>query len=136
MTMRIDEVEGIGPLYAQQLEGIGIATTEALLEQGATASGREAIGKALQVDASVILGWVNRCDLMRVPGVGSEYSDLLEVAGVDSVPELAQRNPANLAQTFQDAVAARPDLVRRIPSEDTVRDWIEAARTMPRTVEH
>ena len=134
--MKIEEVEGIGPLYAEQLTAIGISSTDALLEQGANAGGRDAIGKALGLDPSVILGWVNRCDLMRVPGVGSEYSDLLELAGVDSVPELAQRNPANLAQVFQDAVAARPDWVRRIPSEDTVRGWVESAKSMPRTVEH
>jgi predicted flap endonuclease-1-like 5' DNA nuclease len=134
--MKIEDVEGIGPLYAQQLAGIGIPTAEGLLEQGASPGGREAIGKALQIDPSVVLAWVNRCDLMRVPGVGSEYSDLLEMAGVDSVPELAQRNPANLAQAFADAVAARPDLVRRVPSEDTVRGWVDAAKGMPRTVEH
>jgi predicted RecB family nuclease len=134
--MRIEDVEGIGPLYAQQLSASGIATTDALLEQGSTPGGRDAIAKALQIEASVVLGWVNRCDLARVPGVGSEYSDLLEMAGVDSVPELAQRNPSNLAQTFADAVAARPDLVRRVPSEETVRGWVEAAQGMPRTVEH
>lgn len=73
---------------------------------------------------------------MRINGVGSEYSDLLEAAGVDSPPELAQRNAANLAITFQEVVAARPTIVRRIPTEAEVTDWIEQAKALPRVVEH
>ena len=73
---------------------------------------------------------------MRIKGVGSEYSDLLEAAGVDSPAELAQRNAANLATTFQEVDAARPNMVRRVPSETEVAGWIAEAKSMPRVVEH
>ena len=134
--MRMDEVEGIGPVYAEQLALAGIQTADALLERGAKPGGRAAIEKATGINETLILKWVNRIDLMRIKGVGSEYSDLLEMAGVDSPAELAQRNAANLATTFQEAVAARPGTVRRVPTESEVAGWIAAAKDLPRVVEH
>jgi predicted flap endonuclease-1-like 5' DNA nuclease len=134
--MKMDEVEGIGPQYAEQLALAGIVTADALLEQGAKPGGRAAIEKATGISSTLILKWVNRIDLMRIKGVGSEYSDLLEMAGVDSPAELAQRNAANLATTFQEAVAARPGTVRRIPTKSEVTGWIAAAKDLPRVVEH
>jgi len=134
--MRVDEVEGIGPAYAEKLAAVGVATTEDLLSAGATANGRDKLAEAAGVSGALILKWVNRVDLMRIPGVGSEYSDLLEMAGVDSPAELAQRNAANLAQTFQEAVAARPGTVRRVPSEETVAGWIAEAAKLPKIVGH
>jgi len=134
--MKMEEVEGIGPQYAEQLALAGIVTADALLEQGAKPGGRAAIEKATGISSTLIHKWVNRIDLMRIKGVGSEYSDLLEMAGVDSPAELAQRNAANLATTFQEAVAARPGTVRRIPTESEVTGWIAAARDLPRVVEH
>jgi len=134
--MKMDEVEGIGPEYAEQLALAGIQTADALLEQGAKPGGRAAIEKATGISETLILKWVNRIDLMRIKGVGSEYSDLLEMAGVDSPAELAQRNATNLATTFQEAVAARPDTVRRVPTESEVAAWIAAAKDLPRVVEH
>jgi predicted flap endonuclease-1-like 5' DNA nuclease len=134
--MKMDEVEGIGPEYAEQLALAGIQTADALLEQGAKPGGRAAIEKATGISETLILKWVNRIDLMRIKGVGSEYSDLLEMAGVDSPAELAQRNATNLATTFQEAVAARPDTVRRVPTESEVAGWIAAAKDLPRVVEH
>ena len=134
--MKMDEVEGIGPVYAEQLALAGIATADALLEQGAKPGGRAAIEKATGISGTLILKWVNRIDLMRIKGVGSEYSDLLEMAGVDSPAELAQRNAANLANTFEEVVAARPDTVRRIPTEAEVARWIAEAKDLPKVVEH
>jgi predicted flap endonuclease-1-like 5' DNA nuclease len=134
--MKLEEVEGIGPINAEQLTLAGIATSDALLEQGATAGGRAAIEKATGIGGTLILKWVNRLDLMRIKGVGSEYSDLLEVAGVDSPAELAQRNAANLATTFQEVVAARPGTVRRVPTEAEVEGWITEAKALPKLVEH
>ena len=134
--MKMDEVEGIGPQYAEQLALAGIATADALLEQGAKPGGRAAIEKATGISSTLILKWVNRIDLMRIKGVGSEYSDLLEMAGVDSPAELAQRNAANLAQTFAELDAARPNTVRRVPSEATVQDWIAAAKKLEAAVSH
>ncbi len=134
--MKTDEVEGIGPIEAEKLALAGIATAEALLDMGAKPGGRVAIEKATGLGSADILKWVNRVDLMRIKGVGSEYSDLLEAAGVDSPAELAQRNAANLATTFQEVDAARPNMVRRVPSENEVAGWIAEAKSMPRVVEH
>jgi predicted flap endonuclease-1-like 5' DNA nuclease len=134
--MKTDEVEGIGPIEAEKLALAGIATAEALLEAGAKRGGRSAIEKATGISEALILKWVNRIDLMRINGVGSEFSDLLEMAGVDSPAELANRNAANLATTFQEVVAARPGTVRRIPSETEVAGWIKSAKEMPKVVEH
>ena len=125
--MKMEEVEGIGPIEAEKLALAGIATAEALLEMGAKPGGRAAIEKATGLSSVDILKWVNRVDLMRIKGVGSEYSDLLEAAGVDSPAELAQRNAANLATTFQEVDAARPNMVRRVPSENEVAGWIAEA---------
>ena len=134
--MKTDEVEGIGPIEAEKLSLAGIATAEALLEAGAKRGGRSAIEKATGISEALILKWVNRIDLMRIKGVGSEFSDLLEMAGVDSPAELANRNAANLATTFQEVVAARPGTVRRIPSETEVGGWIAEAKGMAKVVEH
>lgn len=134
--MRIDEIEGIGPVYAEQLQAAGVSTTDALLEQGATPSGRAALEAATGISHARLLGWVNRVDLMRIKGVGSEYSDLLEAAGVDSPAELAGRNAANLVTTFQEVHAARPSKVRRVPSESEVQGWIDQAKALPKVVDH
>lgn len=134
--MKIEDVEGIGPAYAAKLTAAGVTSTEDLLSRGATPSGRAALETATGITGTLILEWVNHADLMRIPGVGSEYSDLLEAAGVDSPAELAQRNAANLAQTFQEVDAARPNMVRRVPSLATVEAWIADARKLPKIVEH
>ena len=134
--MKLEEVEGIGPINAEQFKLAGIATGEALLEQGATPGGRAALEKATGISGTLILKWVNRLDLMRIKGIGAEYSDLLEVAGVDSPAELAQRNAANLATTFEEVVAARPGTVRRVPTEADVAGWIAEAKALPKVVTH
>jgi len=131
--VNVIDVEGIGPTYAAQLEAVGVKTTDDLLERGATEKGREELETASGIGHAFILKWVNRVDLYRIKGVGSEYSDLLEVAGVDTVPELAQRNPANLTETLAEANAAR-NLVRKLPTVEQVTDWVEQAKTMPRVV--
>ena len=134
--MKIDEVEGIGATQASKLVAAGVATTEALLERGAKPAGRQALADATGISGKLILEWVNHVDLMRIKGVGSEYSDLLEAAGVDSPAELANRNAANLATTFAEVVAARPGIVRRTPSEDEISGWIAQSKALPKIVEH
>ena len=133
--MNIIDVEGIGSVYSEKLEAVGVKTTDDLLRRGATQKGREELEAATGIGHTLILKWVNRVDLYRIDGIGSEYSDLLEVAGVDTVPELAQRNPANLAETLAEANAAR-NLVRRLPTLAMVTDWIEQAKRLPRVVEY
>ena len=133
--MNIIDVEGIGPVYAEQLGVVGIKTTDDLLERGAKPKGRDDLEAATGIVHALILKWVNRVDLYRLKGVGSEYSDLLEIAGVDSPAELAHRNPANLVETMAEANAAR-SLVRRLPTLEMVTAWIEESKTLPKVVEH
>ena len=134
--MKIEEVEGIGAVAGGKLSAVGISTTDDLLMAGASAAGRAKVAGMTGLSEGQILKWVNHVDLMRIPGVGSEYSDLLEAAGVDSPKELVQRNAANLAQTFQELDAARPNWIRRLPSEATVEDWIAAAKGLEGSVSH
>ena len=119
-----------------KLAAAGVATTDELLQWGANKAGRQSLEDTTGISGKLILEWVNHVDLMRINGVGSEYSDLLEAAGVDSPSELAQRNAANLAITFQELDAARPNIVRRIPSETEIAGWIAESKDLPKVVEH
>ena len=134
--MRIDDIDGIGATQAAKLAEAGVTTTDDLLQWGANKAGRDSLEATTGISGKLILEWVNHADLMRIDGVGSEYSDLLEAAGVDSPSELAQRNAANLATTFQEVVAARPDIVRRVPSETEIAGWIAESKTLAKVVEH
>ena len=134
--MRIDEVEGIGAIHAAKLGEVGITTTDDLIMAAAGAAGREKVSAMTGISTGQLLKWVNHVDLMRIEGVGPEYAELLEAAGVDSPAELAQRNAANLAQTFQEVDAARPNWIRRVPSEATVSAWIASAKAMDKVVSH
>ena len=131
----IREIEGIGDASAEKLEAAGIKTIEAFLEAGATAKGRDDLAEKTGLAEKNILKWVNRADLDRVKGIGTQYADLLEAAGVDSAPELAQRNAANLLAKM-DEVNASKNLVNKLPSEDQVQGWIDNAKTLPKIVTH
>jgi predicted flap endonuclease-1-like 5' DNA nuclease len=133
--MKIADVEGIGPAFAAKLEKAGVKTTDDLLEKGAKLKGRDELEKATGIPHGKILEWVNHVDLYRLDGVGSEYSDLLEAAGVDSPVELAHRVPANLAAKLAEVNEAKK-LVRRVPTEAVVAGWIAQAKSMPKVVEH
>ena len=133
--MNIEDVEGIGPAWAEKLVAAGVRTTDDLLIAAGSGGGRERLEAATGIASKRLLEWVNHVDLMRINGVGSEYADLLEAAGVDSASELAQRNAANLAQTFQDLDAAR-NTVRNIPTEAAIQGWIDQAKTMEKVVSH
>ena len=134
--MKIDDIDGIGATQAAKLAEAGVTTTDHLLQWGANKAGRDSLEATTGISGKLILEWVNHADLMRINGVGSEYADLLEAAGVDSPSELAQRNAANLATTFQEVDAARPDLVRRVPSETEIAGWIAESKTLAKVVEH
>lgn len=126
-------IEGIGDTYAEKLEAVGVKTTDALLEQGATAKGRATIAEKSGITEKLILTWVNHCDLYRLDGAGEEYIDLLEAAGVDTVPELAQRNAENLYQKLVETNEVKKK-VRKLPSQDQVAKWVEQAKTLPRVI--
>jgi len=133
--MKLEDIEGIGPARAMKLRAAGVRSTGALLTQGATAKGREAISAASGFATSSILEWVNRADLMRIRGVSTQYSDLLEAVGVDSPTELARRNATRLVGAFADLNAKRRT-VRRIPPEAIVAGWIDQAKKLPKLVTH
>ena len=126
-------VEGIGEVYAGQLQQAGIVTTDDLLAAGADPQGRSGIAERTGISSKLILEWINHVDLFRIKGVGEEYSDLLEEAGVDTVPELAQRNPQHLYTKLVE-VNKEKKLVRRLPSEGQVGDWIQQAKSLPRVI--
>ncbi|MEO7665376.1 MAG: DUF4332 domain-containing protein [Candidatus Limnocylindrales bacterium] len=134
--MKIEDLEGVGETMGAKLRAAGIETTDDMLMAGATSASRDKVAAATGLSGKLILEWTNHVDLMRIPGVGSEYSDLLEAAGVDSPGELANRNAANLATTFQELDAARPNMVRRVPSEATIEGWIADAKKLPKAVDH
>ena len=131
----IEEIEGIGPAFAEKLRAADVSSIDALLEKGATPEGRSALVEETGIDAARVLRWVNHADLIRVVGIGPEFAELLEAAGVDSVPELAQRNVENLVTALTETNDAR-NLVRRVPSAAEVTDWIEQAKALPRVVSH
>jgi predicted flap endonuclease-1-like 5' DNA nuclease len=132
---KVIDIEGIGPVYAKKLGEAGIKTTDDLLKAGATAKGREELANKAGIDVKLILEWVNRSDLYRIKGVGQEYSDLLENAGVDTVVELTNRVPENLLAKMLEVNAAKK-LVRRPPPISSVKNWIEQAKKLKRVVEY
>ncbi len=132
---KLTDIEGVGETYAEKLKGAGITTTESLLEQGATPKGRKEIAEKSGLSEKGVLGWVNRVDLFRIKGVGEEYADLLEAAGVDTVPELAQRNAENLLQKLTE-VNQEKKLVRALPTEKNLTDWVAQAKTLGRVIEY
>lgn len=132
---KLEQVEGIGIKYAKDLRKAGVRSTSGLLEKGATPAGRKELAAASGIGKALILEWVNHVDLFRIKGVGEEYADLLEAAGVDTVVELAQRVPDNLHTKILE-INAKKRLVRRPPSSKMVRDWIKQAKKLPRMISY
>lgn len=128
-------VEGIGEAYANKLAKAGVGSSEALLEKGKTPAGRRDIAEKANISEKLILEWVNHVDLFRIKGVGAEYGDLLEEAGVDTVPELAQRKAENLLEKLTE-INTKKKLVRRLPVLSQVKAWIEQAKVLPRTISY
>lgn len=132
---KVKEIEGIGPVNAEKLNGIGLNTTEALLEAGATPKGRADLAAKTGISEKQILRWVNMSDLFRIKGVAEQFSDLLEAAGVDTVTELAQRKAENLQAKIAE-VNEQKKLVRRVPTLTEVTSWVEQAKGLPRAVKY
>ena len=106
-----------------------------MLSFGASRQGRKKLADEVGISQQKVLDWVNLADLMRIKGVGEEYTDLLEETGVDTVPELAQRNPANLHQKIIE-INEQKMLVRRVPSEAEVEVWVAQAKKLPRVINY
>lgn len=131
----IKEIEGIGPAIETKLDKAGIKTTEAMLKKGASKSGRKAVAEESGLSESQVLSIVNMSDLMRVKGVGSEFSELLHAAGVDTLKELRTRNAANLHAALEET-NAKKKLTRRVPSLGMVEDYIAQAKKATPVVTH
>jgi len=129
MTYKIIDIQGIGPVYAEKLTAIGIETVDQLLEKGADAKGRQAIEEATGIRHDLVLTWVNHADLFRVKGIGPQFAELLEAAGVDTVKELRNRNAANLAAKMLEINEAK-HLCKRTPVEKEIQKYIDAAKAL------
>jgi predicted flap endonuclease-1-like 5' DNA nuclease len=131
----IIDVEGIGPKYAEKLKAVGIRTTDKLLKVGATPKGRKELEEKSGIGHELILKWVNNADLYRIKGVGSEYAELLEAAGVDTVVELAKRVPQHVVDAMAEANKKRK-MVRRLPVLKEVTKWVDQAKKLPRVISY
>ena len=131
----IKDIEGIGEAYAVKLRAAGVRTTEALLERGGKPKGRKELAEMTGFSEQTILEWVNRADLFRVRGLGSQYTDLLEAAGVDTVRELANRKAETLTAALA-KVNAQKNKVNKLPSVTQVQSWIQFAKSLPKGVEY
>ena len=135
MSYKIEEIEGIGPSYAEKLSAAKIKTTNDLLKLCCDARGRKSTAETTGVSEAQLLKWVNMADLMRIKGIGSEFSELLEAAGVDTVKELRNRNAENLAAKMKEVNAVK-NLTRTVPSEKTVSDWVSQAKSLDPLITH
>lgn len=130
---KIEEIEGIGPVMGEKMREAGVNTTDKLLESTQTPKQRKELAEATGISPKLILRFANMADLFRINGVGQEYAELLEAAGVDTVPELAQRNAENLTAKMEE-VNEEKNLVRRTPSLTVVEKWVEEANILPRVI--
>ncbi|KGN98505.1 ferredoxin [Porphyromonas macacae] len=132
---KVIDIEGIGETYAKKLNAAGITNTNQLLKACASKADRKKLAEKTGIDPKKILSFANMADLYRIPGVGSEYADLLERSGVDTVVELATRKPENLVAKMEEVNAAKK-LVRRTPVLKMVEKWVKAAKELPRVIEY
>ncbi len=132
---KLSKIEGIGPEYEAKLKAVKVGSVEGLLKMGATPKGRAELETTSGIGRKLILEWVNAADLFRIKGVGGQYADLLEEAGVDTVVELAGRVPEALHKAIMD-VNARKNLVNRPPNVKMVKKWIAQAKKLRRAVEY
>jgi uncharacterized membrane protein len=128
-------IEGIGDAYRKQLRQAGVRNVDELLEKGSTVHGRKQIIDKTGISEKLLLRWVNMADLYRIHGIGQEYAELLEAAGVDTVPELAQRVPAHLHEAMA-AANAQKKLVRHLPALSQVESWVTQAKNLPRKIKY
>lgn len=129
MKYKIEVIEGIGDVYAEKFRAAGVPTVEALLEKAATKKGRMALAEATGISEKLVLKFANHADLMRIKGIGGQFAELLEAAGVDTVKELRHRKAANLAAAIAEVNEER-HLVGRVPSEKEVAKMIDQANNL------
>lgn len=132
---KIEELEGIGPAYGAKLKEQGIDTVEKLLEKGANAKGRKELEEKTGIDGKRILNWVNMADLCRIKGVGPQFAELLEAAGVDTIKELRHRRADNLHAKMTEVNEAKK-LTRVVPTQDQIQAFIDHAKTLEPSVSY
>jgi len=132
---KLSIIEGIGEIYEGKLGEIGIDSLEAFLEACATKKGRADIAQKTEISEKLILKWANAADLTRIKGIGGEYAELLEAAGVDTVPELSNRKAENLYNKMVET-NEKKKLVRKLPTQGQVEDWIKQADSLPRILKY
>lgn len=135
MSYPVEEIEGIGAAYAEKLLAIDIRRTDDLLAQCGSARGRAEVAGKTGLSEKLLLKWANISDLMRIKGVGSEFSELLEAAGVDTVRELQHRNAENLTEKMRQ-VNETKKLTRRLPTFNEVETWVEQAKQLQPMISH
>ena len=131
--VELEHIKSIGESYAKKLESAGIKMIAEFLREGSTPKGRKQIADKTGISDTLILRWVNMADLFRIKGIAEEYADFLEAAGVDTVPELAQRNAEHLYNKLV-AVNEEHNMVGRMPSQNEVTEWIAQAKLLDRVV--
>lgn len=133
MAYKIIDIEGVGEAYNEKLVAAGVKTPEQLLEKCAAPAGRKALAAETGISEKLILKWTNHADLFRLHGVGPQFAELLEAAGVDTVKELRHRVPANLQAKLEEVNAAK-NLVNRVPSVAEVEKMVNEAKELPVTM--
>jgi len=128
-------IEGIGEAYEAKLNAVGINSVEALLEACITKKDRTELAEKAEISEKLILKWANHADLFRIKGIAGQYAELLEAAGVDTVPELATRKAENIFKKMLETNEAK-NLVKKPPSESQVQDWIKQAAELPRILKY
>lgn len=131
--MKIIDIEGIGPVYAEKLVKVGVRSVETLLKKAASPKGRKDLAEVSGIDPTYILEWANRADLYRIKGIGKQYSDLLEKSGVDTVVELSKRVAFNLYNKMVEVNQAK-NLVNGMPGLSQVEGWVAQAKKLPRVI--
>jgi predicted flap endonuclease-1-like 5' DNA nuclease len=130
---KLTSIQGIGQATEAKLAGAGVTSVEELLDKGGTSKGREEIVAKSGIPPAQILKFVNYADLFRIKGIAGQTAELLEAAGVNTVSELAQRNPANLAAKVKEVNDSKK-LTGKVPTEKQLGEWIEAAKALPKKV--
>jgi len=135
MSYSIQDVEGIGPSYRDKLQNAGIKTTADFLKLCCDKKGRAEIASKTAISEKLILTWANQADLMRISGIGPQFAELLKASGVDTVKELKNRRPDNLATKMAEINSAQ-NLAKTSPAEKLIAGWVEAAKNTTPTITH
>ncbi len=135
MAYKIEEIEGIGPANKEKLSAADIKTTDDLLDLCCSATGRKETAAKTGIGESTLLSWANMADLMRISGIGKQYAELLEAAGVDTVKELRNRNSENLAAKMEE-INGEKNLAKTSPAVSVVVGWVDQAKQMDPKITH